>query len=326
MLLIVFSASRCAAPVFDASALGKKAAIDAVNTALSHGDCATALAAILPVYASTGVDNNVRMATASAYACSAHINFFNVINALTTLNLSSGLFGSMAQLFPSVAPSGVLQPGDAVVESASYATDALQAALIPGAVVALSNYVNYPGNNPASVLNRDHIVDANDYLAFVGMAGVGGIENRYGAPDVNHNKTQKMFLQGGAEIAATGVVANGDPCLFAASTLNLIDGLQSISANAPPGGLVSNLNTALTVYNVLINAACESGCRGVNTIGPGWAISSGCALTAGTCAVCPSTLRNKANCKASNTDVNSCAAVGLINFVNAPSGVNPFGW
>src|SRR5258707_1159543 len=127
LLLSLFAlvGSGCGAPAYDGGTTqGKQAILDATNIALSTRDCAAAIAQIDPLYSSANVDNPVRMARASAYACAAHVNFFSLLGSLATHTdeLSGAQFWNLlTQLFPSSASDA----SDRVVEGAMGAIDAL---------------------------------------------------------------------------------------------------------------------------------------------------------------------------------------------------------
>src|SRR3954469_24023259 len=92
-ILLSLTLAACSVPQNDiGSALGKQAILDEVNGALNVGDCVGALNRILPLYNSGNTDNDVRMITASAYACHANLNFFGFLDSLT--QSASGLASS----------------------------------------------------------------------------------------------------------------------------------------------------------------------------------------------------------------------------------------
>jgi hypothetical protein len=102
-LLGIFSTAGCSAPVeVGSDPIGKQAILDWVDIALSDGNCADAVAKVKPLYDSANVDNNVRMKTASAYACYAEINFFKTVSDIGS-NSSAMVANAGAGFWPCLA-------------------------------------------------------------------------------------------------------------------------------------------------------------------------------------------------------------------------------
>lgn len=308
----------CAPVKFDpGTAAGKQAIIDATNLALSVQDCNSAVRTIEPLYKSSSTDNDVRMIAASAYACDAKINFFKLVTDVVenSAALAGPLFWqTMAKFFPSSAGS------DYVVEGANLAIDALQAALIPGALVLPTNTVNLNSANPGSVFATDRTIDSNTYLVFVAMAGIGGSESRFGAPNGTDYKKSKDLKW------KTAILMDTDGCTYAASILNFIDAIGRIR-NSVNGAFATTLGAIHDRFSTVLNTSCNFGCLGTAptgdiTLDPKsvWT-ASGCAITAG-CATCPSALRDRTRCSADVKDPSACAAAGIVNFINSST----LGW
>jgi hypothetical protein len=315
-LLCVLGLLGCGAPTPDLSSEdGKQQILDAVNVALTEQNCSAALSLILPLYSSSNTDNDVRLATASAYGCSAGINFFDLTSDLANnaTQLAPPLFWSyMAQLFPSTAGA------DHKMEGAFYGMDALQAILNPGTIILPANEVNAGGYNVGSVFVSDRTENSNLYLLYMAMAGIGTAESRYGNPSAtNFNKGNVLPWT-----TAAAVDANG--CGLAASVLNFVDAIGEIESDLP-SSIQSALSTTQSAILTGIDQACAYGCS--NTLPSGvidtalynptgtW-VASGCAAVT-PCSVCPNALRNRSICTSQASDVNSCAAAGIINFINS---------
>lgn len=312
--------SGCGTPVPDGGSLdGQQQIIDQAEKALTTSDCATALQLILPLYNSANSDNAIRMVTASAYACDANIDFFPLLGTLvsnaSTLN-GGGLWSLLAETFPSV------QGKDHVVEGALLAEDALQATLQNG-IPVLKQYQTNPGtDNVGSVYASDRTSDSNIYMLLVSMAGIGGLESRNGNPSASYHKQAALPW-------ATAATMTADGCAYAASILNLIDSIGAVGSVLPASEQTAFGNIS-TAFNTILTYACNVGLNstGAYPIPPSgtpanlggatstW-VSSGCTLTTGT--GCPYTLRNRASCTGLATDPNSCAAAGIINFINSSS-------
>lgn len=309
----------CGTPIPDTSSLdGRQQIIDQAEKALTTSDCATALTLIKPLYDSPYSDNSVRMVTASAYACDANIDFFPLLGTLVTnaASLSSGgLWSLLSETFPSV------QGQDHVVEGALFAEDALQATLQSGVPVLTQNQTNPGSYNVGSVYASDRTSDSNIYMLLVSMAAVGGLESRNGDPSASYHKQASLPW-------ATAATMTSDGCAYAAAILNLIDSIGAVGTALPTQEQTpfKNINTA---FSTILTFACNVGLNsttGVYPIPPSgtpanlggatstW-VSSGCTLTTG--GGCPYTLRNRSSCTGLATDPNSCAAAGIINFINS---------
>jgi hypothetical protein len=312
--------SGCGAPTPDASTeLGKRQLIDQANKALTTSDCSTALQILLPIYQSANTDNEVRLLTASAYACWANVNYFKLIGDIVSNSgtlAGSGFWSFASSLFPSTAGQ------DHVAEGAVLAQDALLASLVPGIPILPSGAINYGSYNVGSIYPSDRTDDSNLYLIFTAMAGIGSFQNRYGNPD-------SAFHPQSALPWKTAANATTDGCGYASSILNFVDAITQ-AQTIVPSNLKNALNSISSAFSTSLDLACDFGCTGlvppaVAPFNPSnkW-VASGCNFNSG-CTIdrkCPSTLRNRFSCQAQTTDVNSCAAAGITNFINASS----LGW
>jgi hypothetical protein len=216
-LLLLFLAS-CGSPGYDsthtiANSIEIAGSLDLVNVALSSNDCTTARAAIFPLYSSVNSENDIRLAMAATYGCSAGINVFGVISDLTKAQDlgGSGLWKFLVTEFPSTA-----SPDDKKPDTTGLGTDALMAALKPGVIVVSTSQVNWTSDNPGSIDLNDRVEDANSYLTFMAMAQMGALLSRDGAPDATtHVKTVNLPW-------TTPATVVGDGCSFVSGLLNLL--------------------------------------------------------------------------------------------------------
>jgi hypothetical protein len=276
-----------------ADPLQKTSIVDSVNLALSQGDCSTALNTVQTYYNSAQSDNSIRTAMASTYGCFAGVEMLQIINDLVNFPGDiggSGFWEFLVQEFPSTAtPSDDKKP-----QAAKYGIDATLSILNPGIILIPDYTINATGFNPGSLLSADRIDDANSYLTFVSMALLGTLQNRYGLPTSNYHKSTDLPWEDPANV-------QGDGCAFAAGLLNFYDGIKFIKDASSPsvasiyGQIESFLGSAL-------DQGCQLGCT--------------LCLTDVSCTTCPTTLRNRDSCTGVNTDTNSCAASGLVMFVN----------
>src|SRR5688572_26361913 len=120
LLSFLFLLTACPPPVLDiGTAEGRAAIMDATNIALSNSKCDDAIELIEPLYNSSYTNNDVRMLRSSAHGCKVGINFFEMVQDLTTTNLVGRFFfRAMAEFFPSRLTL------DTRLESGYYALDA----------------------------------------------------------------------------------------------------------------------------------------------------------------------------------------------------------
>lgn len=318
-----FALVSCSVALDGSSELSKQAVIDSVNIALSERDCNKAIGIVEPVYNSPNVDNRIRLVRAAAYACAANLNFFELIAKLqaNTAKLPSN---QVWNVFTEAFPSDPTDPYDRVIEGAEGATDALLASLRPNSVL-LSNYLfNLASPNPSSGQYTDRTDDSNVFLTFVSMATIGGYHSRFGNPNpVTFNKRNILPWN-----TATALDMDTDGCGYASSLVNFADALGGIQ-KATTGSLATTLESMRSIFQGLIYGACDVGCHAgavgieVDGVTPvaGW-VPSECTVAGGSCAGCPPTLRNRTSCLKRNSDINSCAAAGIVNFMNKHS----LGW
>jgi hypothetical protein len=309
--------------------LDRQAILDRVDAALTTGDCATAVAAIDPLYNSAQSDNEIRLKAASAYGCNANINFFKVTTDLVAKGpdnlLGEKLWRTLTELFPSATGY------DYVVEGGLYAMDALQSALVPGAMILPAYQVNPGGYNVGSVFTTDRVIDANLYMIYVSMASVGGLLSRFGSP----NTTTYIKTAALPWTTYSQLTSSSDGCAVASSVLNLLDSMDAARV-VISGSLSGSFGAATSLLMSVFDHACSLGCLGwtnddqdplilpdgqaVGTGEPDWT-PSGCAGANITCTGCPWELRNRASCTGLKDQV-TCAAAGIVNFMNS----GRFGW
>lgn len=296
------------------STSNKQSILDQVDKFLSSGQCTAAIEVVKPLYDSEDSDNDVRFKMALAYACAAGINFLDLNTQIASrsadliANNGSGFWEVMAELFPSTAGS------DYVLEGALYGTNALHAIINPGALILPANQIDEDAFNIGSIFPTDRTTESNLYLMYLSMAALGSLENRYGAPDAAFQKTVVLPWR----TAAHAEIANG--CAFGSTILNFLDGI-GYGSTALPAEMTQALGDVSTALTTLLDKACQYGCSGavpagldglaLNTRG-GWQ-ATGCNTT---CTTCPQELRDRTRCTASTSNVTSCAAAGIINFLN----------
>lgn len=350
--ILVFAAlalvvTACGAPVPSDEA----SVLDQVNIYLSQGDCPDALNVILPFYNSVNTDNDVRMAMAEVYACEAGFNFFGFLNTATGVSFSSP--GVLYELFAEEFPSSGTNVGDKVVESAGFGIDALMASFQSGIVLVPGDLFNISTNNPGSLLYTDRTEASNQYLLFLTMGAMGGLENRVGASATGKptNSPPLPWINANTNGMTSAAGLNASGCEYASAMLNFADVIAQLTATCPsnpsksniPCVLAETLNAAAALgdpnpvfaglhatagaetFSQAIYDACNYGCTNAqpggndtllfNPLG-GWQ-KSGCTVSGlPSCDQCPILLRNRGNCAGTTTDETSCAAAGIINFVN----------
>jgi len=287
---------------------GRSAIVSDVDRLLSAQDCAGALALVEQYYplAGCGTDE-IRLARASANACAASINFFQLLDDLSSSDLvGSELWVTLTRLFPSSAT-------DQRVTGAQNALDSLFAIRVPGSLTPSQYVINSSTYHPGSLVAAHRTQDSNIYGMLTSMALVGALQNRYGAPDASYHQTKKLgATAGNANGWETVTAVDVNACSYTGAVLTLFDSITQVSAiigTSLGGGVGADLTTAATTYTALLDAACDSGCQA-------------CGFSAGSCTPCPTELRNRNSCTGVATDKPSCAASGVAAFMNT----NPLGW
>ena len=285
----------CSAPSSNGTSFNElkiQQSIDQVNLALSQDDCSSAVASIAPIFESSSTRDDVRLATAHAYACYTGFKLFTFISDLTSFtgNLAGGGFWEfLVQAFPST-----LTPGDQVYESSQSSMRALLAVVNTGTPTLGEGWVNLNTPNPGSLILNQRKDSSNTFLPFMAMASLGSLLSRYGVPDSSSRQTQVLPWDNPTQ-------TQGNGCAFASSALLFLDSLsylQSYSSSAAGeayGQIQSYLSTAL-------DGACAVGC-----------VSCGGSVS---CSSCPFLLRDQSQCAGTVTDVYSCAAAGIGALVN----------
>lgn len=287
---------------------GRRSIVADVNQFLSSQDCPRALALIEAYYPKEGCGTEeIRFARASANACAASVNFFDMMTSLSTENIvGSELWVTLTKLFPSTLT-------DQRVTGAQNALDALFAIRIPGALTPSQHIINSSSVNPGSLIAAHRTDDSNIYGMLVSMALVGAYQNRYGAPDGSYHKTIKLGATAGNASGWELVTAiDVNACSYAGAVLTMFDSINQVGpilGTALGGSTGSTLTSAATTYTALLNTACDAGCQA-------------CGMSAGSCTPCPTELRNRYACTGVATDKASCAASGVAQFIDT----NVLGW
>ncbi len=250
-----------------------------------------AYSTIYPLYNSINTNNRVRSAMAATYACYSNVNIFKILS--DTIDFpgdlgGSGLWEFFAKEFPSTA-----NPDDKRPQAALNGMDAVMSIISPTMITVPGYMVNSTSYNPGSLLYTDRIDDANALLTFLGMSFVGSMENRFGLPTSNYHKSVALPW-------ADATLTKGDGCAFAAALLHISDGISYISDSAP-----ANVSESYSTIKEFLIPSMNTGC------------AAGCLLCGISCSACPISLRDRTSCTGEVTDINSCAAAGIIAFVNS---------
>ena len=200
----------------------------------------------------------------------------------------SGFFEFMVQEFPDSSTTD-----NKTAQAAMDGIDAAMASIRPGTITVPAYILNGTSGNPQAILSSDRTDDSNSFLTFLAMAQMGSQMNRSGAPLANHHKSTPLPW-------ASATLTQGEGCAFASALLVFKDGISDIAAQSPPKA-AAMYATIQTFLNAGMDAACQLGC----------------ALCTLTCTTCPLALRDRTVCTGLATDINSCAAAGIISFVNA---------
>jgi hypothetical protein len=284
----------CAGPSYDqgvANSLEIQSVIEQVNEALAVGDCVTAYQAIFPLYNSINSNNAIREAILATYGCYARVNPISLIAEMISDSSqlgNAGLFGFLVKQFPSQS-----YPDDKIPQSAEDGIDVAMSMIQPGTVLIPQYTLNAGSNNPQSLLYTDRTSDANAYLLFLSMALLGSLAYRNGSPNASFQKTVPLPWSNASAMA-------GDGCAYAGALLHLADSLSFLVHND-----ASSVGSVYQSIQSFLEGGLDLACQ------------AGCTLCGVSCTRCPVTLRDRTSCQGFSQDVNSCAAAGIVTFVNA---------
>lgn len=308
-LVAAFALSACGKANYGCdSEEGRQSIVGDVDQYLSDQNCTSALALIEKYYPLEGCGTDeIRQARASANACAANVNFFQLVSDLGSENLvGSEMWVTFTKLFPSTLT-------DQRVVGGQNSLDALFAIKTPGVLTPPQYEINTSTPHPGTLVAANRTQDSNIYSMLVSMSLIGSLQNRYGAPDGAYHKTKKL--------GATAGNANGwevptsvdvNACTYAGSVMTFFDSITQVSTilNSSLGATLGGaLTTAATTYTALFNNACDAGCQA-------------CGMAAGACNPCPTELRNRYSCTGVATDKPTCAATGIVSFIDT----NVLGW
>lgn len=175
---------------------GRRARMDDANFHLSRGSCDEALAAILPVYTSPAVDDEVRLVTASAYACKGTFNLLTLVGNLT----------NASNFFQVLAKSLANKPNDGARSAMYSAID----------VLTLSGSANAASQRSRAV---------NSYMVFLQLATVGTIIRNYGSPATDGSQGSNLVYTTGGNPA--GEMSNVDACALSAGLASIVDSYRN---------------------------------------------------------------------------------------------------
>lgn len=179
---------------------GRQARIDDANYHLSRGECDLALNAINPIYNSTHVNDEVRLVTASAYACRAKFNFLVLMSNFT----------SASNYYKAIAKSLGNSPGDTSRDDIYRAIDVLSET-----------------NTKINASQRTNRV--NSYMVFIQMATVGVLQRNYGSPTSDGSQgVDFIYSTAGNPV---GEMSNLDACALSASISILVDSYYNSDLN-----------------------------------------------------------------------------------------------
>ncbi|MBS1961174.1 MAG: hypothetical protein JST04_03080 [Bdellovibrionales bacterium] len=308
-LASAFALSACSKANYGCdSEEGRQSIVGDVDQYLSDQNCAAALALVEKYYPLDGCGtDDMRLARASANACAANVNFFQLVSDLGSENIvGSEMWVTFTKLFPSTI-------SDQKVTGGQNALDALFAIKVPGSLTPAQYEINTTTPNPGTLVAANRTQDSNIYAMLVSMSLIGSLQNRYGAPDGAYHKTKKLgATAGNANGWEVPTAVDVNACTYAGAVMTFFDSITQVStilSSSLGSSLGGDLTTAATTYTALFNNACDAGCQA-------------CGMAAGSCNPCPTELRNRYSCTGVATDKPTCAAAGLVNFIDN----NALGW
>ncbi|RZA07690.1 MAG: hypothetical protein EOP11_07005 [Proteobacteria bacterium] len=196
---------------------GRRSRIDDANLHLSAGRCQSALASIWPLYNSTYVDDEVRLITASAYACEGSFN-------LLTL---AGNLSNVSNPFQALAKSLSNRPNDGARQAMYRASDVLT-------------------RGSAAIGAAQRGASVNSYMVFVQLGIIGTIIRNYGSPAIDGSRGAALtYNPTTAPNNPAGEMTDEDACALAASVGNILDSFLYSGLTDPSTRAVTNQLQAL---------------------------------------------------------------------------------
>jgi hypothetical protein len=216
---------------------GRRARIDEANFLLSQGSCSAALEAISYLYNSPQVDDEVRIITASAHACSGT---FNMLTLVGNLSGATNYFSVLAKSLRNIAGEGA--------PAAFYrATDVLT-------------------RNGAALAGSQRSVSVNNYMIFVQLGLIGSILRNYGNPSANGAQQANLIYNTAGSPA--GEMSNEDACALGTALSLITDSFANSSLTDGDTTAVNSSLNSVCVSAGLPNCSTISrdraGCDGTN--------------------------------------------------------------
>lgn len=216
---------------------GRRARIDDANFHLSKGECSAALEAISHLYNSPAVNDEIRIITASAHACSGT---FNLLTVVSNLSGATNFFSALVKSLSNVA-------GDGGPAAFYRATDVLS-------------------RNGTLLDAAQRSLSVNNYMVFIQMGVIGSILRNYGTPGTDGSQGAQLVYDTAGSPA--GEMSNEDACALSAAFSILVDShSRSSLSDSDTTALTTSLNSVCTAAGL---ASCtdisrnRSGCDGVN--------------------------------------------------------------
>jgi len=199
------------------TARGQNSRIDDANMFLSKGECTEADAAISPLYASSYVNDQVRIIKASAQACFA---------GFSLLTFASKIIGA-TNFFDSMALSLANVQNDAARQWMYNAVDVLT---LSGSALAASQ----------------RATAVNSYMVFLQLGVISAIIRNYGSP-ISSAGAKGTALVYSAVSTPSGQMSNVDACALTAAFSFLTDSFANADlTDADSASLVSAMNKVCT--------------------------------------------------------------------------------
>jgi len=217
---------------------GRQARIDGANFHLSKGECAAALESIWPLYQSEFADDEVRLVTASAYACEGTFNLLALV----------GNIADVSNPFQALAKTLKNKPNDAARAAMYQASD-----ILTQSQTVMSASLRSPA--------------VNSYMVFLQFGIIGAVIRNYGSPALDG--TQGATLVYDTTSNPAGEMSNEDACALAGSLAMIVDSFAYSSISDPSTqGVAGQLESICTSYTgqscAMLNKA-RTACNGTNT-------------------------------------------------------------
>lgn len=219
--LLGFTLISCGNRYDLANESGRRARMEDASYHLSKMECAEAQASIEPLYYSTYVNDEIRILMASSIACYAR---FNLLNFITALSNTSGIFQSLAKTLSNTAGDGT-----------------------PSILYRAADVLTQSG----TVLNAyQRGTSVNSFMVYLQFGVIAALQRNYGSPAADGSQGADLLYET-AGANPPGEMSDEDGCALSAAFSHISDSYTNSELSQGSGlSIISSLDSLCTVAGV----------------------------------------------------------------------------